>query len=178
MAKKIVNKQTKQAKNEKAKNKIKQYSYAFVSVIVIAMAIVGIVLLTKNKGENGEVKRFEEITHITLKQFNALTGNSESDDDYGDLDLDYLAQIDLFVFVYNPDFDNEELEDLINRYANNYKHNILVMNYQENQGISELFSKLRLPEVPGLIHIHLDEATNDSVYLNMKQIQTALAYLD
>lgn len=173
---KQVKKSNKTPEKALANTKLKQYLFALLTVVVIAGIVVGIVLLTKNKGNQEENKRFEDLTHISLKEFNALIGKSESDNDLKDLDSGFLTQEDIYVFIYNPDFDNEELESLIKRFGEDFKFNILVMNYEENKGISEQYSKLLLPDRPALIHIHLEQAiTNDQIFINYREIQTALA---
>lgn len=161
------------------KAKLNQYIFAFVTVLILAGIAVGLFFLfKKDKGEE-EIKRFEDITHISLKQFNALRGMSASDDDFGDLDSNFISETTLFVLVYNPDFDNEVLEELIKQYSENFEFNILVMNYQENEGISDLSDKLRLPEVPALIKISgEDEITEENIYINIREIRTALSVLN
>ncbi len=180
MSKKNNNKQSKKPKTQQlanpAKTKLKQYLFALLTVVLIAGIVVGIVFLFKNKDKEEDVGRFEDFTHISLKEFNALIGKSESDDDLKELDDAFLNEQDLYVFIYNPDFDNEDLENLIKKFEEDFKYNILVMNYEENEEISALYSKLALPDKPALIHIHLEQAvTDDDIYINYREIQTALA---
>lgn len=179
MSKNNNNKQTKKPNNQQqdslAKTKLKQYLFALLIVIVITGSIVGLVFLLKNKDKE-DLGRFPDLTHISLKEYNALIGKSAADDDLKDLDDNFLNEDNVFIFIYHPDFDDKELEALILKFAEDFKFNILVMNYEENEAISEQYSKLKLPDRPALIHKYLEsEITDDDIYINYREIQTALA---
>jgi|LSQX01.1.fsa_nt_gb hypothetical protein len=172
-------------KKTAAKKKRNQYLVGIgFGVLIVAIIVILIVVLNKKPQEEPEVKRFEDLIHISLKEYKALLGDEESDDDLAELDLDKIPT-EFYVFVYNPDYEEcpwcEELEEKITEIALKYqeendKNIILVMNYQENPEIEELYDDLEFPLKPVLIYIIGDKV--EEKYVNKNHIEIALRELE
>ncbi|MDD4090608.1 MAG: hypothetical protein PHY22_02725, partial [Acholeplasmataceae bacterium] len=94
-----------QDKKTAAKKKRNQYLVGIgFGVLIVAIIVILIVVLNKKPQEEPEVKRFEDLIHISLKEYKALLGDEESDDDLAELDLDKIPT-EFYVFVYNPDYE-------------------------------------------------------------------------
>ncbi|MDY0210400.1 MAG: hypothetical protein RBQ91_03200 [Acholeplasma sp.] len=157
----------KQPVNARTQTDYKILKVAGIALLVIAVLASAYLLLDKfvfNKENETEIKRYEDLTHITLSEYKWLLGEDESNP---------LTNIehDVYIFVYNRDYEAcelcESLEDEVKEAAAKASENgysFFVLDYVKYPDIQTYVSGLFLPNRPGLIHISGDSyADTDAI---------------
>lgn len=135
----------------------------------ILLGVLGVMLWMEFKPDPKEPQlplRYENIEHVTTSIFEVLLGKKFKDELNED-DLEIFEELekdlkyDVYVFIYNQDYENseesEKLEDTINDVYNKEDRafTIVVLNYLLNEDITSLLEEynLNLPNTPVLVHI-------------------------
>ncbi|NLN50897.1 MAG: hypothetical protein GX149_04695 [Acholeplasmataceae bacterium] len=159
-----------------------------VSVLVVAVLVVVLWWVFKDQEDPEKpLSRFEEITHISVEQYQVILNQIE----ISDLDDEEKEQFealelkhDVYVLVYSNDYDVcvgcGEIEEIINEKnaIENKNFTILVLHYEENLEIDNLIGDNYLPNVPVLIHIEGETVAEDGIYTDDLAIKRALSFLN
>lgn len=161
------------------KPKVSKSLWITLSVVLMFGLVVGIYFMVESFNKELEVNRYENITHLKLEQFQALLSDNKDPLD----DIEDEIKHDVYVFVYNEDYDVcttcAEIESLINEKASKEgrTYTFFVLNYSAYPQIKEELSTNFLPNMPVLIHIEGESILEGKIYTNKLEIQSALSIL-
>ncbi len=152
--------------------------------LVLVVVLVLVFALKPKDDESVADDKFPDIVHLSVNQYKYLINQIEkselTDEEQEALD-ESLIKHDIYIFVYNPNFEECQgcdeialmLEDKFNKDDKDYT--IFVINYNEHPEIKEQIEQNYLPDIPVLIHIQGEE-TKD-VYVNVLAIKSELSKL-
>lgn len=169
------NKTSKQSDAKKRNNLIFGIVNGAVLLALVVMIVVIVVLLNKKDKEEEVPKRFEDLTHITVEEYQAII--NEGDESKRPEDLEFY---NVYVFVYNPYYDDcslcESLDEIIKEKAleeGSFNFYVLNIEDEDNAGYGEILPENNLPNGPLLIHIQGEEVFE---FASIKaEIETILA---
>lgn len=150
-----------------------------ISVVVgLAILVIVLVVLSQRKPKVEEKpKRFENLTHITLSQYEAILR--------GDIfeSPDGLEYSNIYVYMYNPDYDacglcgffNDDIIRLATKEDALYHFYVLDISAEGNEGIIEKIEGNNLPTIPVFLHIYGQEL--QETHTNEHSIKSALSKL-
>lgn len=164
---------------QQQKSKSKSIIWATLCLILVVGLSVGIYFMFNNLNNEQTVTRYEDLTHIKFDQYQALL----SDDKKALEELNVEIKHDVYVFVYNEDYDActtcAELESSIQEKAlkEGRTYTFFVLNYTKYPQIKEQLEDNFLPNMPVLVHIEGETINEGKIYLNKLEIQSALSKL-
>ncbi|NMA05320.1 MAG: hypothetical protein GX931_02985 [Acholeplasmataceae bacterium] len=167
-------------KNKEQKEKRQNLIFGIINVgiiltVTITIIAVIVVSLKKKPEEPKEVKRFEDLIHITIDQYEAII-NGEA----ALAPKDYLYS-DTYIFIYNKDYDAcplcGELDEDINLKAKKegktYNFYVFDISVVGNEGLKDIIANNHLPNKPVLLHLYGSEVLE--THIDELAIKTALS---
>ncbi|MGI6360298.1 MAG: hypothetical protein ACOX02_04610 [Acholeplasmatales bacterium] len=149
--------------------------------IVLSLAVLVIVLIVvsmkKKSEEPEEIKRFEDLTHITIGQYEAILNGDAA------LAPSGYTHSDTYIFIYNKDYDactlcgklDEDIRLKAKKEGRTYNFYVFDISVAGNEEIKNKISSNHLPNMPVLIHIYGSEVLD--IYIDELAIKTALSQL-
>ncbi len=169
-------------KSKEKKDKRQNLIFGIINIgIVLSLVIVTIVLIivsTKKKAEEPEkVKRFENLTHITIEEYEAILNGEAA------LAPKDYTHSDTYIFIYNSDYDvctlcgilDEDIKEKAKKEGKTYNFYVFDISAVGNEGMKSKIASNQLPNKPVLLHIYGSELLN--TYTDELAIKTALSKL-
>ncbi len=169
---------TSKEKKERTQNLIFGIINIGIVASLVALVIALIVVSMKKKEEPPEeIKRFTDLTHITVEQYEAILN--------GDVALapQGYTHSDTYIFIYNKDYDactlcgalDADITAKAKKEGRTYNFYVFDISVPENEGMKSKISSNHLPNMPVLIHIYGSEVLE--THIDELAIKTALSQL-
>lgn len=157
-----MNKRNTQTKQAKQSNSNLIFGIINVSIIVgLAVLVVVLIVLSMKKPtkDNDPVKRYEDLTHITLEQYEAILNGETA------LAPEDYTFSDTYIFIYNPKYDsctlcgklNDDIIEKGKKEDRTYNFYVMDITAKENEGMKDKLSANHLPNTPVLLHLYGSE---------------------
>ncbi len=176
MRKKGLKNKEKQEKKEKTQNLI----FGIINIGIVLSLLVAIIVLIvfslkKKPEEPDKIKRFEDLIHITIDEYEAILNGEAA------LAPKDYTHSDTYIFVYNSDYDACKLcgvldEDIVSKAkkeGKTYNFYVFDISIIGNEGMKDLIPNNHLPNTPVLLHIYGSEVLE--THTDELAIKTALS---
>ncbi len=143
-----------------------------VTAVIIAIIVIS---LKKKPEEPEEVKRFEDLIHITIDEYEAILNGEAA---LAPKDYTYS---DTYIFIYNKDYDacvlcgelDEDITLKAKKDGRTYNFYVFDISVVGNEGMKDIIASNHLPNRPVLLHIYGSEVLD--TYTDELAIKTALS---
>lgn len=149
-------------------------------LIGISVGLYFVIANMIKKPAKEEKKRFEDLTHITLEQYQGIL-NGDHEITVGDEVIQVNHHV--YIYVYNPDYDVctscNNLDALIQEAATKEgkTYSFFVLNASLFEKINETIEGAQLPNHPALVHIQGNMIGENGVSANELAIKSVLSKL-
>ncbi len=169
-------------KSKEKKERTQNIIFGIINIGIVATLVTVIIVLVvismkKKEEEPEEIKRFKDITHITVEQYEAILS--------GDVALapSGYTHSDTYIFIYNRDYDactlcgklDEDIKEKAKKEGRTYNFYVFDISAPGNEGMKNKIASNHLPNMPVLIHIYGSEVLD--TYIDELAIKTALSQL-
>ena len=137
--------------------------------IILGLAVLVVVLIVlsmkKPTQDDKPIKRFEDLTHISLEQYEAILSGETvlAPEDY--------EHSNTYIFIYNPNYDsctlckalNDDIIEKGKKEDRTYNFYVMDITSKDNEGMKEKLESNHLPNTPVLLHLYGSELLETSI---------------